>query len=531
MAKKQNKKVNRKDWKDRKTNRDNDRYDDRDRSSSQGTGHKFNDVSWYTKNTQMLNDAASYSYNNALGSQVKWSDLISPQMGVGSSIVGTAVPGLMAHYVMMGPGKSIDSSSPANIAGQNIYSYVRYMNSGAKNYDQQDMLMYLLAMDSIYAKWNWLKRIYGYARMYSQYNRYMPRVYAAADNVNLDDIVAQLADFRLYLNQSAAKISAFCVPAVMPLFVRHSWMFSNIYADSSTLKAQQYMFVPAGFYSLVEQAETGTMLSWVNQGNRPPSTSLPLTLQQLRNQLDSLINNMSYSEDVGIMSGDILKAYGEGQLFKLVAVDPDYVVAPVYNEEVLNQMHNSSSWQLLSDSDTSNNISQDPDKGNLIWNPKFQINQGDIPARMINMPWDNVTPANTMVATRLTNLLAPAADGTYRLDACGSEVIIGRAMFVLDYSTIGSVVVKPIAILADTLTTSLTSVTPAFLTQIVLISQFDWHPLMRVIYDAGAVTPKYQMAGLLGDISNYTLLYKDDLEKLHYTAIMSEFNIPQIGSY
>lgn len=500
--------------------------------------HKFNDVSWYTKNSQMLVDAASYSYNAALGTPLPWQLMVTGSgldytPVVNSSAGNLAVPGLCVLKVLPTIGISTDAASPANVAAQNIYSFVRYMNSGAKNYDQADLMIYLLAMDSIYACWNWLKRVYGYLRTYSQFNKYMPLAYLQADtnatNVSGVTLYQNLADFRLYLNQAAAKISAFCVPAVMPLFIRHSWMFSNIYKDSDSLKAQQYIFSPEAFYQYNETgSEFGGQLV-----PKPISTNLT-SFSGMCKYLDALIDAIAYSEDIGVMSGDILKAYGESKLFKLTAVDADYEVLPVYNEEVLNQIHNSTIVPIKQPSanayDASYTITQDPNTGYLKWDPKLNALAYSRAEVMINMPWDNVTPANTMVGTRLTAMVT-GSGSNYMIDSCGSEIVTRRIILVLrangsyqsmnfdtDYWAIDAV--------SDS-ATIWSSVRP-----MLLLSQFDWHPLVPIIVMGGTLaSPKNSVAGILGDVNNYTMMDEDDLQKLHYTAIMSEFNIPQLGSF
>lgn len=309
------------------------------------TEHKYNDVSWYTKNDAMLKDAASLSYNTPLGSPLHLEKVFMATKSTSSIKVNSyldTIPGLMSLRVVPTVGVSTNSASPANLAAQNIYSYVRYQNSGAKNYDQADLMLYLLAMDSIYASWNYMKRAYGVLSMYSQYNKYMPKAYFRAFGLDFEDFLSNIADFRMFLNQTAAEISSFCVPAVMSFFVRHSWMFSNVYKDSDNYKAQQYLFTPAWLY---KYDETGSKF-----GGRlvpvvfPKDSAYPFTpwkFVDLKTNIRSMIDAVAYSEDIGVMSGDILKAYGQGQLFKLEPVLPDYTVQPVYMEEVLNQIHNS----------------------------------------------------------------------------------------------------------------------------------------------------------------------------------------------
>lgn len=509
-----------------------ERFEEKD----DNTSHKYNDVSWYAKNQQMLIDAASYSFNNALGTSIPWKSMFNDGaptitleysgMLVDSTNGNRAVPGLYSFQFIPTIGVSNSSASPANLAAQNIYSYVRYMNSGAKNYDQADLMLYLMAMDSLYMVFNWMKRIYGYLRTYSQYNRYMPKVYAAADTINFNDFISQMADFRLYINQVAAKLSSYCVPAVMPLFIRHSWMCSNIYKDSDILKAQQYMFVPKYVYKYSET--TSTYGGELIPTQLLSSTSL-VTFSTLRNLVNGLIDAVAYSEDIGVMSGDILKAYGESKLFKLTPLDPEYIVEPVYNEEVLNQMHNSTT--IVPINVTSGwKVTQNPDTGYLIFNPSGAPVTAHMDKLMLNMPWDSVTPANVMVGTRLSAITeTPTGSVTNPvIRACGSEIVLANYVYSMYANgTLTSTDVSDRMIITDPSDTNNFGVP---FNTIGLVSQFDWHPLYYIWMATG--TPShYRLLTMLGDVSNYTLLDGDDLDKLHYTAIMSEFNIPQIGSF
>lgn len=509
--------------------------DREDRVSSEETGHKFNDVSWYTKNDQMLKDAASYSYNRPIGYP-----LPSPFPGVQQYNAASAVPGIMSLWISPVPGVSQDANSPANLAANNIYAYVRYMNSGAKNYDQADLMLYLLAMDSMYYMWNWGKRIYGYMTQYSQYNIYLPKGIAEADCIDWDSFYANPAEFRYYLNMIAAKISSFCVPAVMPFFIRHSWMFSNIYKDSDSNKAQMYMFTPT-FYYVYD--ETGSKYGGQLVAKRLKSISSfgtasgRLTYTQYKAAMDSMVNAVSYSEDIGVMSGDILKAYGQEKLFKLAPVTEDYTVTPVYNEEVLNQIHNSNILPAFIDgaiNETNNNftITQDPNTGFLKWLPvtTTSVGQSELmtPSNyMINMPWDDVTPANTMVGTRLTCAYTISTDKkSLTVEACGTEVV--NRQIVLTQRTDGQF--HSVSLDASDWFIDVTNLTTSLfdLVAFTRFSNFDWHPLYPIIAKNDNGTT---YIGRLGDINNYTVMTPDDLANLHLTAILSEFNIPQLGSF
>lgn len=512
---------------------------------TQDTTHSYNDVSWYAKNAQMLTDAASFSYNTPLGTFIKGADVFGGAVNTNS---GFNVPGLMTLELVPTIGISKDSASPANLAAQNIYSFVRYRNSGAKNYDQADLFLYLLAMDSIYSFWNWCKRAYGLLNTYSQKNKYMPRSYFIAMGLDFDDFIANIADFRLWLNQAAAEISAFCVPAVMPYFIRHSWLYSNVYKDSDSDKAQQYMFNPACFYLYDETgSQYGGRLvpQWINTFSGISTiTTASLKLSELQAYYRNLISAIAYSEDIGVMSGDILKAYEQGNLFKLEPVMPDYTVLPVYNEEVLNQIHNSTLHRIahgnkIDDLTTdqvqqvndSFMITQDPNTGFLKYDPILKQSYFPQKKAFINMPWDNVTPANTMVGTRLTDLVRNTDDikttlfQSTKFNSLGSDFVSGR--YVLSIGLTGAYGISDLnpsySFAGGAAAVSL------HIKHLVQISQFDWHPLVPIFSkDSG---DNYTCQGFLGDVNNFTYMDEYSLDQLHTTAIMSLFNVPQIGSY
>lgn len=488
------------------------------RGEASGTEHRYNDVSWYAKNDNMLRDSASFSYNNPLGNTIPWAQI------TGTAYSGLdSVPGLMSLVYVPGIGFSSNSASPANLAAQNIYTYVRYMNSGAKNYDQADLMLYLLALDSIYTMWNWAKRVYGYARTYSTKNNYLPTAFAAADGVNLDSIVGNMADFRMRLNSLAAQISSFCVPAVMPLFVRHSWLASNLYADSYVSKAQLYQFVPGGYYVYDETGNpNGGQLLF--KQTPPMSGDTYWTYSKICDVIKSMLDAVAYSEDIGVMSGDILKAYGQDKLFKITPLEPDYMVAPVYNEEVLNQIHNST---FIGSCTTSTlNVTQDPTTGFLIYKP--EVTQARVLAMdgtkyMLNMPWEEVTPANNMVGSRLTagwSVIGSGDTAKNLLTCVGSEFITARKIY---YRTSAGA-------LSSLSYQNYLSVAQgnSEMTTLAALSQFDWHPITPLAVASGSTI---SVVGVLGDISNYTIVDQYNLEAMHTTALLSEFNVPQIGSY
>lgn len=61
------------------------------------------------------------------------------------------VPGIMTFMYAPSIGVAFSTDSAAiNVAAKNIYAYVRFANSGARNYDAPNLMTYLLALDSAY---------------------------------------------------------------------------------------------------------------------------------------------------------------------------------------------------------------------------------------------------------------------------------------------------------------------------------------------------------------------------------------------
>lgn len=508
---------------------------------------KYNDANWYTKNPQTLKDVASFSYLSALGTpmypakEIQYISDGTYKHNVAATSYTGSVPGLMALGILPTIGTSVNASSPANIAAQNVYAYNRRMLSGRKNYDPTDLMLYYVALDSMYACWNWMKRLVGLAAKYSQLNRYMPRAYFAANNVDFDDFINNQADFRGYLNKAAASISAFAAPAVFSYNVRHSWLFSNVFKDSNTKKAQQYMFVPRAFYKYDETSSV--------QGGQLVTIPIldvttPLKVNDLINIMESMLQAMVYSEDIGIMSGDTIKVYGEGNLFTLSRVTEDYTVEPVYSEEVLSQIENALPIQVSAEGIAATKIYQDPNTNELLFNLPAStqgcpISQG----AYINMHKEDITPEDTIVATRLTaRVVEVSADlKTVTKMVYGSEIMTTLTMYYFASTKDASTSNDPKNMKLQWVNIG----NPQFdsehddqwinvrnLAVFSMIIGFDWAPRVWLNYKDASIEGNawITLVGSNTDWDMYTFVTNEDLDNMHSVAVLSEFNVPDYGT-
>lgn len=501
-----------------------------------------NDPWWYYKDSAVLSDVASFSFSAPLGSKLHTDKFLPDAAGFQVSQVFNAVPGLLTIGIAPTVGVAETAQDPINLAATNVYSYVRYKNSGSANYDSPDLMLYLVAMDSIYSCWNWLKRLYGVASTYSQQNWYEPRSYFTAENVDFDDVISNLADFRAWLNVKTSEIAAFCVPATMSLNIRHSWLYANVFTDANTRKAQQYMYIPAYFYQYDESSSpNGGILKPVPipNGTIQTRSTTPMKLSDLKQILNGMLEAVNYSEDIGIMSGDILKAYGEGNLFTISHIDPDYKVTASYSQEVLTQFENAIITSFNPSDLQSFQISQEPNTNFIQCKPvttsAANITFGN---RFVNFHHDSPKPEEVMVATRLNAVLGAntGTGGSFSraVLSCGSEIAVGAFIVYnaqsaqkfdpLDPTAPLSPQIEPVTY-RSAFAANPESVGIAML-RVALLSAFDWHPIFPIGVNTSETNAKTSFLGALWDWDVYTSISAQNLESMNLLALLSELNVP-----
>lgn len=549
-----------KKWNDTKGNKSRRRMEeavgsiDKDIDSKDGrqtkSKSKMNDASWYSRYPQILQDAANLPYAEPLGTTYS---LGSSELST-TEVQDLVVPGLCVIRFIPTIGNAKDAYSAVNVATRNIYSFVRHENSGHANYDAPDLMMYLLAMDQAMMYHAFLKRAYGVARLYSPMNRYYPTMILQAMGLNPTDVYAHLADLRYGINMMAAKLGALAVPATMTYFDRHQWMCEGLYVDSTSVKAQTYMFVPYCFLQFNDTAEgkPGHLKSDGFYSLTIPGASDSAALMTVDQAINffgqTIMAPLMNNEDFNIMSGDILKAYGSN-IRKFDVIDEGYTVLPLYSEEVLSQIHNSVS--LAPDTEISYTISQDTNIGGgyllsdlAVYYETAQLNVENFDTagkylqakHMLNMYKDSVSPAETMVATRLmmggvkaiTMENPPAGTTAYTVNAYGSEVVKQYEI----WETTPNSSTPTVSQWGNRIVAKTSGISPLAGQAIFKVPQFDWAPQLWADGKAFHVNGDY-LGGTwrpMFDVNNYTIIENDTLKRMHDVALMSLFDVVNAAS-
>lgn len=454
-----------------------------------------NDPAWYAANASLLRDAASIPYSWSVGTPIDFDDPLTAT----AANRKLTVPGIQAIKLQPSVGQSSDVSSPVNTAANATYAFVRHANSGHSNYDAPDLMLYIMAMSQVYSYIVFLQRIYGVAMLYAQKNRYIPTALLSAMGVNGEAVQANLAELRYGINILISKAASFAVPDTMSIFNRHAFLYSNIYTEGDSIKDQLYLYTPAAFWKF----KWDTVAISGKLETVPFTSTDGASVVALIAYGTDMLGRLIQDEDINIMSGDILKAYGNDKILKLAPLNIDYPIVPVYNLGVLEQMKNAT---VFGNSITNADVDQNSTKAFLVHNPKCTTVTAQQPDpwkaeavrkgltslqgnKLLTTSFQEATPEITMENSRLTagaygyayTAKTSASVGIY----CGSEIAVSVSYYYFRVNTTaqgvdeltltevkGSYIDMFPALISDTL--------PAELNGCVIQNNFKYHPASMI---------------------------------------------------
>lgn len=536
-----------------KSNKSRDRrYDQRNKAGNEVQETKMatsptNDPSWHAANQQLLKDVASFPFAYPTGSFIN----LSNACGTSDVLNGSyAIPGLMILDLLPTYGYSDSAGDPMNVAAQSLYSYIRHANSGSRNYDSSDLMIYFMTMDQLYSYINWLQRIYGLATAYTQLNRYYGANALICEGIDIESVQQNLANFRAGINMLIDKVAQFVVPKCLPVFKKHATTFAGLYIEGDSIKQQLYMFHPAAF-GRFELDETGAgSLAYYRT---PGAKNTPATVNDLLAYGYAMINAIYGNEDYGLMSGDVLKAFG-GNTLEVTSCPESYVIMPSYDENVLEQIKNAVTFNDMTINGTKLNYDGVMNKVAI----KQSTNKDYLRFRVVANYQPTVTKAGEANIPAIGNCIWSGSlfMSTHRTDVDPETVMeISRYMMGMDSKTPGAPLSTGTICFASDLflggrayvrtddpeehwaeykfTSAMafdrdknTLYREEILNLYSVISSFDYHPPIRHVAffgsNTGSATPAEQV---FYDFDNYTVVSTESLKNLHSVAAMSELAV------
>ena len=486
-----------------------------------GEGNKEtsqNDPMWYAPSEEIGKAMASIPFNRFPGMPI---DLVGGDAAY-ADLSGKSIPGTLALDYCISVGSNITATSAINIAARQLYTFVRHANSGHSNYESSDLIMYLLAMDEVYTAWLEAKRIYEVAGSFSYSNRNIPDTILAALKANGDDIRKNYASFRGRLNLLAKQISSMAVPNIYTAMSRHAILASLVLTDSTDKKAQFYVATRAYGHKFDATASTGGKLTTYQVADNR-------TADQIITEIQEMLDKILPDEDMNIISGDILKAFGNDNLYVLREIPEEAACTPVFDEGILMQFKNALTCQAIMqnlDIEQQNNlvttnlykVTASSIAGQLAVGPKIFV------ARGANADWKEILESTRFMTGAVR---APNEKDMY-LQAFGTEVCLN---FRIHYIFYGGP--KPVSkkitfesyegdyfISGDEDWTEMTS-----LENIAQYTKFKYAPIVY-FYSYSNEQPNAivnQFKGFIGELDNFTVIDGPTRAKLHDVAVMGEF--------
>lgn len=502
-----------------------------------------NDPSWYNLDKQLIKDVASVAYGQPLGSLVR---SYTTQGNV------TKFPGIMSiHFIPTIGITGKTDTTPINVAAKNIYGFVRYANSGARNYEAVDLMLYLLAIDSAITQLQFAKTLYSVALTAKGenwfYGKAMLSQLLGGNSAGAEDILNNLSQFRTAINTFAVQLNSFYVPNTMPIYQRHAWIVSNIFKDHAVKKSQTYHFVPEVYYTYddINGKLVPHFTPYASLGDNP-------TVANIVAMFNSIITAFTTSEDIGIMSGDILKAYGNDGVFFFDSITEDYHIEATYSPEVLSQINAATLVGSCDDGsieDFSVDIYQDGLGNILMGNATTKTNVITIPnltnpeqsttfqynPLCINMYKDDVSPDDTMVATRLMAYISSGTGGTRTVTICGTELCLYATMQYFNSGSSEATADTTQLYWGMSYPLNSSSTSAAFFRTAQSLkdySKFDWAPRISFALQVALTTPAITGHAFIYDsmdVANFAIISESDLAAMHGVAILSEFGVPLLG--
>jgi len=483
-----------------------------------------NDPRWWGT-PDYVKSVARFNFSNPLGKPIPFTVANDPTSTVVYSVSSSAIsslPGVMAIDVLPTLGIAKSATDSINTYVRSVFTKLRSTNNQSAPYQAPDLGMYIMAIDSVHMIIEQLVRMYGVARTYSSMNRYMPQAFLSAMGIDPNsseyNLYSNLADFRAEILNLMLKLQTVVIPKGIHLNERHRELVKYIYLDGNTSKSQCYLFRTKYLYRFEDISDSN--------GSKLTAVATPIGQSAMRWILlaNEMIDRLTTSQFCAIVSGDMIKSFGYENLYKMSFFDEMYAVVPVYNPEILLEIHN---MRLAGDrwNDTAFDITQNVGLNEIIAAPyckSTHIPTGPV-FPIIDVPVEDPDPDTVMIATRLVHSgTVGMEDNNYKYvpSAIGTELPLDMVIYYYRNGTL-------VSVSEDANSFTGASAGEQYRVTYTLESNFDWHPLAYNFVFSGDNPALFSVSG---DLSNYTVMSPGDLQKLHEMAVFAALTMIDVDT-
>lgn len=482
------------------------------KTSNLATEGRDNDPNWYFTNAEIAEQAATFAFQQFLGSlpipKVKW--VYGNASGAGTLSLDMNVSAIMSIGVSPSVGLASNPSDPINLAALGNYTALSSINSKTTNYAPQDLMMLTLALGEVISLFEHLRRCFGVAFVVNQRNRNMPETLLYSLGIDAPDFLANIAQYRMQFNSQIMRFNKIPFPDSVAYIYKCADIYQKVYMDSESSMAQLYVFVPHTTWIFEEEySETGSGLDTLRLPTDLLGVSDTKKFSSWLAYLDTMITKLLTSQTFNYIYSDILN-YSIKRGAKLLYLDyltEGYTIVPEYNQNALLQITNATyvgefinaPESVASDFTVDNDVVSDVTR-NCIFQRHYRIN-GSIPETpLVNMMTSNPNLVDRIEATRYIASSRIGTSGVMILNT-PDHFVSKISMWNNDSNSNGYKAVPFYPIISEDSTSTIISS--------LMAAQFDWAPTMFIKTKTGtSVTPT-------SDLNYYTLLDSEWVENVN----------------
>lgn len=445
-----------------------------------------------------------------------------------------SVGGLMILHYVPSVGVSLGSNSGISIAANQLYAEMRKNNSGAKNYEAPDLLMFVLAVQDLIRNIAETMRVLRLTDKYTFKNKFTPKVLVENGlGFDYDDLMANRAVYMAQLNTLIASTNTLGIPKYFTSLMRRVYVASTIWKDSDANQGQLYAMRSFGYYTWdTKTEETGTSLQFTPYTADLDAISTGYrTLEKLSDRLSTIeaqISAILSDTDALTMEGDIQKAWDPSNLVYVNFITQEEVQDFTFDEDALAQIENAVFSPIpITAANYHSTLNVTQQNGAVHFQPVFQggspseagsyLTIGD---RVFNSHKVDPDYTDVLEWSRLSSVWSAETGSSleYTLVSAGLEVVVAAHVVYMHQSTSGVTPYVNFFVQGNYISSSAVAGTVFTTLQSALqISQFDWHPAMYVAYGNMATTgPLLYPVGM--DVKVATVVSAEAMTRIHQAA-------------
>lgn len=307
-----------------------------------------NDPNWYFTSPELAQQASELSFQNMLGAGPILYNYEVPSIMVfrmnpcpGNTYSTSVTPATNpASGCSFGDYDLVSNQSGINLMATKIYTLLSTYSGRTSQYGPEDVSIMMLSIGEVASLVEHIRRAFGVAMSYSPRNRMLPLGLLNAMNINGEDLMKNLANYRMRFNVSISRINQIPILDNVGYIRKCRDMYQRIYVDDTSSMAQMYFYVPDTTWVLEEahgSYDLGSVLV-----TTPVAQDSVVKISDLLTTLETMINNLLFSSTLNIVYSDLINLANKINVpftqFDYLA--ENYVVLPEYNRNANLQMHN-----------------------------------------------------------------------------------------------------------------------------------------------------------------------------------------------